>query len=185
MGCLRLYLEKIIEDRKKDPFYSKFNPEILRSGIDADNKEFELTIGSIIASFKYVFDKLIEKAPSACMGANDWLDRFFVHADSLLCSGEWCGNPHCKHNNNRSPYNCSEKNRPCTCKIWKEWRKMWRSYPEKEACQKCRYYKPEIPDDPYDKALVAYTEKINLHKCYCRAKELPEKCPKGRKNAAE
>jgi hypothetical protein len=67
---------------------------------------------------------------------------------------------------------------PSNCEIWNAWRLQWRSYPEKEACQKCKYYKPEKPYYPNDKDCVSRAEKVNQYKCYCRAKQLPDYCPK-------
>jgi hypothetical protein len=177
LRCLRLYLEKKVEDRKKrsderETFYQWIMSD------DGKEEGFDLTIGTIRAAFEFVFDEFIKKAPSACMGADDWFDKFLVKADSLLCPGKWCSDPHCEHNNSRYPYNCSGGNLPYKCKIWKDWRKTWRSYPEKAECRKCRYYKPEKPYYPHDKACIAEVEKINRYKCYCRAKILPEDCPK-------
>jgi hypothetical protein len=192
LKCLRLYLEKKVEDRKKDRWID--DPETLYQWIkydDGKEEGFDLTIGSIRAAFEFVFDEFIKRAPSACLGANDWFDVFLVNADGLLCPGKWCKNPHCKNNNNRYPYNCAIGSLPHKCKTWKDWRKMWRSYPEKDECRKCKHYKPEKPYRPYDKACAAEAEKINQYKCYCRAKELPENCPKRtlakkeEKNAAE
>jgi hypothetical protein len=178
LKCLRVYLEKKVEDRKRDRFIHE--PEIIHQWIEHEGEEkgFDLTVGSIRAAFEFVFDEFIEKAPSACMGANDWFDRFLINARDLLCPGIWCGNPHCKKNDGSYPYNCSGGNLPYKCKTWKDWRQIWRSYPEKEECQKCRYYKPEKPYYPHNKADIASAEKTNRYKCYCRAKELPEKCPK-------
>jgi hypothetical protein len=178
LKCLRLYLEKKVEDRKKEKWID--DPETLYQWLQNDDgeKRYDLTIGSIRAAFEFVFDEFIKKAPSACMGANDWFDGFLVNADGLLCPGKWCQNPHCGQHNGSYPYNCSGNNIPYKCKIWKDWRKIWRSYPEKNECQNCRHYKPEKPYYPHDKDCVTRTKKINQYKCYCRAKELPENCPK-------
>jgi hypothetical protein len=180
LKCLRLYLKRKVDDRKKEKYIDE--PEIIHKWIEyeGENKGVDLTIDSISAAFEYVFDEFIKKAPSACMGANDWFDEFLASADSLLCPGIWCGNPHCKHNDNCYPYNCAGGNLPYKCKIWKNWRNMWRSYPEKKECHKCRYYKPEKPYKcpMNDKAAINRIYERNKYKCYCRAKELPENCPK-------
>jgi hypothetical protein len=179
LKCLHRYLEKNIEEQKKDKWID--DPETFFKRIkydDGSEEGFNINAGGVYAAFKLVFDEIIEKAPSACMGADDWFDKFLISAVSLLCPGKWCGNPHCKQNNNRYPYNCAIGSLPYKCKTWKDWRKMWQSYPEKETCQKCKYYKPEKPYYPHDKDCVARTEKINQYKCYCRSKELPEGCPK-------
>jgi hypothetical protein len=178
LKCLHRYLEKKIEGQKNDKWTNRPDTFFKRIRYDDREEGYDITISGIYAAFKFVFDEFIEKAPSACMGADDWLDKFLINADSLLCPGKWCENPHCKNNNNRYPYNCSGGNIPYKCKTWKEWRKIWRSYPEKEECQNCKYYRPEKPYNPRDKKSVARVEKINQYKCYCRIKYLPENCPK-------
>jgi hypothetical protein len=183
--CLRKHLEKTVEDRKSDKHID--NPTVIYQYIDYDEPAVALTADSIVAAFEYIFDKLIKKAPSAQMGGDDWLDEFFNNADEVLCSGTWCRNERCLNNDSGHPYYCKLGNVPAKCKDWKAWRWQWRSYPEKEECQKCKYYKPEKPYYPHDKNCVARTEKINCYKCYCRAKKLPDGCPKMRRinNAAE
>jgi hypothetical protein len=89
-----------------------------------------------------IFDELIKKAPSLAMGGSGWLDTFFCEAARIICSGSWCHDDHCKDNNGGYPYNCRAGNIPSRCKIWKSWRLQWRSFPEKEECQKRRYFKP-------------------------------------------
>ena len=131
-----------------------------------------LTGDQFKAAIEIIFDILIKKAPSAQMGGDDWLDKFFVHADKILCSGMWCYNERCKDNNTGSPYFCEAGNIPSTCKEWKAWRQKWRSYPEKEECQKCHYFKP------YPLAPGQNREEANDYRCLCRAKELPVNCPK-------
>jgi hypothetical protein len=182
LKCLRRYLEKKVEEQRKEKYID--NPEILKKWIRYDGDEYakgvDLTADGIYAAFKSVFDEFIEKAPSACMGADNWFDKFLFNADGLLCAGMWCGHERCENNDGGEPYYCRAGNVPGKCKAWKAWRWRWRSYPEKEECRKCRHYKPE---EPYDRKDVSRTEKINRYKCYCRAKELPEGCPKqGRKS---
>jgi hypothetical protein len=134
-----------------------------------------------------LFDDLIEKAPSACMGADDWLDKFFRNAEKELCTGMWCGNDRCKKHNGGDPYNCSEGCLPSKCEVWRGWRKQWRSYPENEICKKCKYYKPVSPYKcpANDKQYISSLLKTNQYKCYCRAKELPSGCPKKGKKEGE
>jgi hypothetical protein len=182
LRCLRKNLDQQAEDRKKDKWID--NPEAFFKRIkydDGNEEGFDIAAGGVYAAFKLVFDEFIEKAPSACMGADDWFDKFLINAVSLLCPGKWCGNPHCKHNNNRYPYNCAVGSLPYKCKTWKDWRKMWRSYPEKEVCQKCRYFKPYERDCFSIKQGESW-EEANKYRCLCRAKKLPENCPKGKKN---
>jgi hypothetical protein len=166
LKCLRRYLEKIVEKRKKDKWID--DPETLY---------VDLTIDDIYAAFKFVFDNFIKKAPSACMGADDWFDRFLVKADMVLCSGVWCFNERCSDNDTGSPYYCLAGNIPGKCEKWKAWRLTWRSYPENELCQKCRYFKPDKADQHW-KITEQQLKKINEYKCYCRKKELPGNCPK-------
>jgi hypothetical protein len=173
LRCLRRNLEKQVEDRRKKKYIDK--PEILVYGDwDGDNPK-PLGADDIYTVFKHIFDELIKKAPSAQMGGDGWLDKFFNSADKDLCSGMWCHNERCESNNGGYPYYCSSGGLPSKCKAWKAWRMQWRSYPEKEVCQKCRYFKPI-------EKIVYITQKqyeeICSYKCYCRAKKLPEGCPK-------
>jgi hypothetical protein len=174
LKCLKRNLEKRVEDHQK----AKYDPEQeLCFGIRGDDSDKILGADDIFTVFKYMFDGFIKKAPSACMGADDWLDRFFNNVDEVLCPGMWCHNEHCKHNNGGYPYNCSSGGLPSKCKVWKEWRFQWRSYPEKENCQKCRYFKPH-ERGCYSTKHAKKWEEANKYRCLCRAKELPEGCPK-------
>jgi hypothetical protein len=125
------------------------------------------------------------------MGGDDWLDKFFTKADPILCPGMWCHDEHCEKNNGGYPYNCSEGKIPSKCPVWKAWRLQWRSFPEKTECKGCKYYKPEKPYKcpMNDKAAINRIYETNKYKCYCRAKLLPDGCPKKTKgvkdNAAE
>jgi len=176
LRCLDRYLEKIINERKKDAYVTK--AETLYCSVDPNKNGVALSKGKIYASFKYIFDQLIDKAPSACMGADDWLDKFLCSVVYKgFCTETWCENDHCEKNSNRYPYNCSEGCLPSKCKIWKAWRLVWRSYPDNEVCQKCKHYKPEPNIDPRYRTDLQ-TKQINEYKCYCRKKELPEDCPK-------
>ena len=175
LGCLERYLNKKVEDRKKEKYIDE--PEKLYQSLDYDSEPIELTVDVIKAAFEYIFDKLIKKAPSAAMGADDWLDKFFCNVVDFLCPGMWCGNNHCKDNSSHYPYSCREGCLPSKCKIWKAWRLTWRSYPDNEVCQKCRYYKPVPNIDPRYRTDLQ-TKEINEYKCYCRSKELPKGCPK-------
>jgi hypothetical protein len=177
LRCLRKNLDKQVEDQKKDKYISK--PEIL-CWADTGRHKNLLGVNDIFESFKHIFGKLIEKAPSACMGADDWLDQFFHGAEKALCPGIWCHNEHCKSNDGRDPYNCSAGNVPGKCKIWKAWRFQWRSYPANEVCQKCRYFKP-YERDCFSIKHAKRWEEANKYRCLCRARKLPENCPKGEK----
>jgi hypothetical protein len=178
LRCLKRNLEKQVEDRGKNKYIDE--PEILvYSNIGEDNSK-PLGVDDILTAFEHIFDELIKKAPSACMGADDWLDRFFNNVDEVLCPGMWCHNERCESNNGGYPYYCSSGGVPSKCKAWKAWRMQWRSYPEKEVCQKCRYFKP-IEKSMYNITQKQY-EGICSYKCYCRAKELPDGCPKKEKN---
>jgi hypothetical protein len=134
-----------------------------------------------------LFDDLIEKAPSACMGADDWLDKFFHNAEKELCTGMWCGDEHCKKYGSAYPYNCSAGCLPSKCEVWRAWRKQWRSYPEKKECRECKYYKPAVPYKcpANDKHYIKNILEINQYKCYCRSKILPDGCPKKGKKVGE
>jgi hypothetical protein len=179
LRCLERYLEKKIEKRKKEAYIVK--PEIFYYSIDRESKPVSLTAKIIYAAFGYIFDDLIEKAPSAAMGADDWLDKFFIHVvDEAFCTETWCGHDRCKEFDHVCPYNCGDGKLPSKCEKWKAWRLTWRSYPDKEECQKCRYYKPVPNIDPRYRTDLQ-TKQINEYKCYCRAKELPENCPKRKK----
>jgi hypothetical protein len=177
LRCLRKYLEKKTSDKKEDKYIADDERDIL-TWVRSSEDRHGLKASDIYVAFEFLLDYLIEKSPSACMGADDWLDKFFTHAGDALCTGIWCGNTHCEHHNGEYPYNCAAENMPSKCKTWKAWRFQWRSYPEKEDCQQCRHYKPEKPYYPNDRACVASVEKQNQYKCYCRSKELPENCPK-------
>ena len=185
LRCLKQYLDKKVEERKENhKLFSfsndddGFNEKILFCYEDENRKTIPIYAGAIYSAFAYVLDNLIKKAPSASMGGDDWLDKFFVGSVKELCSGTWCKYERCIENSNEYPYYCKAGNIPNKCEAWKKWRLSWRSYPEKEACQKCKHYKPEAPSE-YRSDLQ--TKKINEYKCYCRAKELPEDCPKKKK----
>ena len=83
--CLRRYLEKKAEEQKKEKWLDK--PELLRKWDEGPGrgKFYEMDVETVYAAFKLVIDVLFEKAPSACMGADDWLDQFFIKADGVLC----------------------------------------------------------------------------------------------------
>ena len=119
--------------------------------------------------------EMMKTAPSKQVEGAGWCDDFLTASVFVICTGEWCKNPHCEHNRNgKEPYNCGAGKLPFQCKEWKNWRLMWRSYPEKEVCQKCKYYKPVKAT----RLNITWAKKENQHKCYCRAKELPADCPK-------
>ena len=180
--CLRRYLEKKVEEQKKDKYID--DPKKLGKWDEGlgRGKFYKMDVGTVYAAFKLVIDVLFDKAPSACMGADDWLDKFFIKADGVLCSGMWCGNERCRDYNGGYPYYCSAGMLPSKCEKWKAWRLSWRSYPDNEHCQKCKHYKPE-PPSRYSSALQ--TKQTNEYKCYCRAKELPEGCPKKKKEGKQ
>ena len=171
--CLKLYLDKKVEDQKKQKSYK---PEKIYECDDGE-KWHEMSVGTVYAAFKLVIDVLFEKAPSACMGADDWLDHFFIKADGVLCSGMWCGHERCQDYDGGSPYYCGAGMVPSKCPKWKAWRLGWRSYPDNEQCRKCKYYKP-TDQKPSKWTSALQIKHKNEYKCYCRAKELPEGCPK-------
>jgi len=73
LRCLERYLEKIVDSKRKlaEKYKWKvYDLEKLEEYTDENGKETIITPGIIRQSFEYVFDKLIEKAPSACMGAD-------------------------------------------------------------------------------------------------------------------
>ena len=137
----------------------------------------QLTSYQFRAAIKIIFDILIEKAPSAQMGGDAWLDHFLVNADRVICPGMWCCHERCKDNSTGSPYYCRAGVIPSKCKVWKAWRQQWRSYPEKEECQKCRHFKP-YDNSCYSLIHGKNLEEANKYRCLCRAKELPVNCPK-------
>jgi hypothetical protein len=176
LKCLEKYLKRKVEDRKKNKYIDE--PEVLCWNEGDEQKK--LGVNDILAAIEHIFDELIKKAPSACMGADNWLDQFFHRSEKVICPGMWCGNEHCKNNNGSYPYNCRAGDIPFECKVWKAWRLQWRSYPEKEVCQKCRYFKPYERDCFSIKQGKSW-EEANKYRCLCRAKELPENCPKKNK----
>jgi len=134
-----------------------------------------------IASF---MRSIMEASPSDQMGGDDWCDKFIIHsASEFLCTGTWCSNNHCPSMGTNIPYNCAAGTRPADCKIYRDWRKIWRSYPESEVCKACRYFKPDVFKGGPDRWRKQIAEK-NKYKCYCRARELPEACPKRKKEKA-
>jgi len=181
LRCLKRYLEKFVDARKKEKHIE--NPEVWYHWLKKDGREksIELSADIIYAAFESIFNKLIEKAPSACMGADDWLDKFLINAVyDVFCTETWRGNNHCENNMSSYPYNCKEGCLPSKCEKWKAWRFTWRSYPDNEVCQKCKHYKPEPNINPRYRTDLQ-TKQINEYKCYCRAKELPEGCLKKKK----
>ena len=179
LKCLKRYFEKKVEKNKKEK-REKPDEIYVWEGSLGHGKSYKMSFDGIRAAVGYLFDDLIEKAPSACMGADDWFDKFLVNAVDILCPETWCGHERCQEYNNGHPYNCKAGNLPSKCEAWKKWRLSWRSYPQKEACQKCKHYKPFVADS-YSRMTALQVEKINEYKCYCRAKELPEGCPKKKK----
>jgi hypothetical protein len=177
--CLERYLKKKVDDNKKhnEKYNYTNDPYILST---YDNGKGQLGVESIFRAFVYIFDDLIKKAPSATMGGDDWLDKFFINTDGELCPGMWCGNERCQNYNGGYPYYCQTGMIPGKCEKWKTWRLSWRSYPENGACQKCKHYKPDTADMHYRSSSLQLKQ-INEYKCYCRAKELPENCPKKKK----
>jgi len=160
--CLRRYLEKEVEKRKKDKWITE--PEILFTSVDEEGKKRIFNTFIIKESVEYIFDRLIEKAPSACLGADDWLDKFFNSVvREGFCTETWCGYDRCENFDHFCPYNCGKGKLPSKCDKWKAWRLSWRSYPEKEECQKCKHYKP-VPHEYYRTELQ--TKQINEYKCY-------------------
>jgi hypothetical protein len=181
LECLERYLDKKVEEQKKQKWLD--NPERFYQSIVYDKPGIELNADKIYAAFRFIFDELIKKAPSACMGGDDWLDKFFNGAVKELCSGVWCGNERCQDYDGGSAYFCRVGNIPSKCLIWKAWRLGWRSYPDNEHCQKCKHYKP-TNEKPSRYTSALQIKQINEYKCYCRAKELPENCPKKPKKSA-
>ena len=182
--CLSRFLDRKVEEQKKDKYDSK--PQKLKKwdGGPGLGKFHEMSVDTVYAAFKLVIDVLFEKAPSACMGADDWLDQFFIKADGVLCSGMWCGHERCQDNDSGSPYYCGAGMVPSKCQKWKAWRLGWRSYPDNEQCQKCKHYKP-TDQQPSKWTSALQIRQINEYKCYCRAKELPDGCPKKPKKPAD
>jgi hypothetical protein len=176
--CLEHFLERKVKEREK--YISKEPGKLLvwDGTHPGSGNPYHLKLKEAYAAIRFVLDALFEKAPSASMGADDWLDKFFINADDILCPGMWCKNERCEDHVNNRPYYCDAKLIPSKCEKWKAWRLVWRSYPDNEACQKCKHYKPESPSR-YRTELQ--TKQINEYKCYCRAKELPDGCPKRRK----
>jgi len=174
--CLSRFLDRKVEEQKKD---KPDKPEKLRK-----RKWNDISVDTIYLAVKLVIDVLFEKAPSACMGADDWLDKFFIKADGVLCSGMWCGHGRCCDYDGGSPYYCGAGMVPSKCPKWKAWRLGWRSYPDYEYCQKCKHYKP-TDQKPSEWTSALQIRQINEYKCYCRAKELPEGCPKKPKKPAD
>jgi hypothetical protein len=141
----------------------------------------EFSDAKLDAVFKVIFD-IMEKAPSKQMGGAGWCDEFLTNSIYVLCTGEWCNNNHCEHHETwEEPYNCGAGKLPFQCPEWKKWRLQWRSFPEKEECQQCRYYKPHKFGSYYGRFTKEAEDKFNSHKCYCRQKELPDGCPKKHK----
>jgi hypothetical protein len=147
----------------------RYDKESYRKRDAEDDQLIELSARQFSTAFRIVFDTIVEKAPGRCNGGNSWFDEFTIYASQILCPGMWCDKESCPENTLWHPYYCKAGNVPSKCKIWKAWRKQRRSYPEKEECQKCRYYRPYRPDE---------THEANKHCCYCRAKVLPDNCPK-------